>query len=84
MFCYKSAFEALFTGKYEASRALQIGYDLAMHKLRLRRQLRDAYRFPGFVPAIIILGVFGDPQARVVSLKRRQKNSLRNLWSVAW
>jgi hypothetical protein len=44
-----------------------------MLKLRLRRSLRDAYRFPGFVPAQIIHGIFGNPQARVVSLKRRQK-----------
>ena len=44
-----------------------------MAKLRLRRNLREAYRFPGFVPARSIRGVFGNPQARVVSLKRRQK-----------
>jgi hypothetical protein len=44
-----------------------------MSKFRLRRSLRDAYRFPGFVPALIIHGVFGDPQVRVLSLKRRQK-----------
>jgi hypothetical protein len=44
-----------------------------MAKFQLRRRLRDAYRFPGFVPAMIIRGVFGNPQARVLSLKRRQK-----------
>src|ERR1039457_3033087 len=44
-----------------------------MSRLRLRRQLRDAYRFPGFVPLPIIRGTFGDPHARVVSLKRREK-----------
>jgi len=37
------------------------------------RQLRDAYRFPGFVPAATVRGVFGDPLARVVTLRRRQK-----------
>src|ERR1022692_5278846 len=47
---------------------LQIGYDFSMPKFTLRRDLRDAYRFPGFVPARIIRGVFGSPQARVVSL----------------
>src|ERR1019366_2110892 len=44
-----------------------------MSRLRLRRQLRDAYRFPGFVPLPITRGTFGDPHARVVSLKRREK-----------
>jgi len=36
-------------------------------------RLRDAYRFAGFVPAAIVSGVFGDPQVRVVTLRRRQK-----------
>lgn len=44
-----------------------------MPKLRRQRQLRDAYRFPGFVPKQIIHGVFGDAQTRVVQLHRRQK-----------
>ena len=61
------------TGQMQVSMRPQIGYDFLMPKFRLRRDLRDAYRFPGFVPARIIRGVFGDPQARVVSLKRRQK-----------
>jgi len=38
-----------------------------------KRELRDAYRFPGFVPRHLIRGIFGDPQARVVSLTRRAK-----------
>lgn len=37
-----------------------------------RRELRDAYRFPGFVPNPTVVGVFGDPRARV-SLTRRAK-----------
>jgi hypothetical protein len=37
------------------------------------RELRDAYRFPGFIPRRTIRGVFGDPQARIVSLTRRAK-----------
>jgi len=37
------------------------------------RQLRDAYRFAGFVPAATVRGVFGDPLVRVVTLRRRQK-----------
>ena len=44
-----------------------------MSKSRLRRKLQDTYRFPGFVPAMIIHGIYGNPQARVVSLTRRQK-----------
>jgi hypothetical protein len=37
------------------------------------RQLRDAYRFPGFVAQAAVRGVFGDPKAVVVKLTRRQK-----------
>ena len=40
---------------------------------KFKRQLRDAYRFPGFVPAKEVLGMFGDPNVRVVLLLRRQK-----------
>jgi hypothetical protein len=69
----KVTWEALFEGENEVFDVRQIGYDFSMPKLRLRRNLRDAYRFPGFVPAMIIRGVFGNPQARVVSLQRRQK-----------
>jgi hypothetical protein len=39
----------------------------------LERELRDAYRFPGFIPRRTIRGLFGDPQARVVPLTRRAK-----------
>jgi hypothetical protein len=38
-----------------------------------RRRLLDAYRFPSFRPIEDVRGVFGDPQARVVSLVRRSK-----------
>ena len=37
------------------------------------RQLRDAYRFPGFVPQAAVHGVFGDPKAVIVKLTRRRK-----------
>ena len=37
------------------------------------KQLRDLYRFPGFIPSQHIRGVFGDPMAVVVSLKRCRK-----------
>ena len=37
------------------------------------RQLRDAYRFPGFFSASTVYAVFGDPRVRVLTLHRRQK-----------
>jgi hypothetical protein len=38
-----------------------------------RKRLRDAYRFPGFVPLGTVRGVFGDPIAVVLKLSRRRK-----------
>jgi hypothetical protein len=38
-----------------------------------KRQLRDAYRFPGFTPKAEVHGIFGDPWARMVPLRRRRK-----------
>ncbi len=35
--------------------------------------LRDAYRFPGFRPGPTVVGIFGDPKARVIRLDRRGK-----------
>ncbi len=41
------------------------------------RQLRDLYRFPGFVPSQGITGRFGDPMAAVVRLRGvRKKQSV--------
>jgi hypothetical protein len=60
-------------GKTVLFSAWQFGYDFSMAKLRRCRTLRDAYRFPGFVPAMIVHGMFGIPLTRIVSLKRRQK-----------
>ena len=37
------------------------------------RWLKDEYRFPGFVPLLPVKGVFGDPRAVVISLRRRRK-----------
>lgn len=37
------------------------------------RELRDAYRFPGFIPERTVRRVVGDPNARVVALTRRAK-----------
>ena len=38
-----------------------------------KRRLRDEYRFPGFRPRADIQGIFGDPRARIIWLKRVQK-----------
>jgi hypothetical protein len=35
--------------------------------------LQDLYRFPGFVPLPGLRGVFGDPRAVVITLRRRRK-----------
>jgi hypothetical protein len=37
------------------------------------RKLLDEYRYPGFRPMAKIKGVFGDPKARVITLRRSQK-----------
>src|ERR1700746_659778 len=41
-----------------------------------RRRLWDAYCFPGFRPERTVRGIFGDPKARVITLKRRSKKRL--------
>jgi len=38
-----------------------------------KRHVRDAYRFPGFVPKAEVYGLFGEPMLRVVPLRRRRK-----------
>ena len=37
------------------------------------KRLSDAYRFPGFQPLQKVVGIFGDPKARVIRLKRTEK-----------
>ena len=41
-----------------------------MHK---HKRLTDAYRFPGFSTKQEVIGIFGDPKARVIRLKRLEK-----------
>jgi len=41
---------------------------MAKHK-----ELRDIYRVPGFWPGRRVSGIFGDPRALVLRLKRREK-----------
>ena len=38
-----------------------------------QKRLSDAYRFPGFRPDQKVIGIFGDPKARVIRLKRIEK-----------
>lgn len=38
-----------------------------------RRELRDAYRFPGFTPSRLVVEVLGTDHARVLTLSRRGK-----------
>ena len=51
-------------------------YNESMAKKTRQRQLRDAYRFKGFIPGVIVLGIFGDPTARVLPVGRRRKKRL--------
>lgn len=41
--------------------------------MKTGRTLRELFSFPGFVANVTLTGVFGDPKARVVSLRRRKK-----------
>src|SRR4030067_2021131 len=41
--------------------------------VRKKRRLADAYRFPQFNPLQSVIGIFGDPKARVIKLTRRGK-----------
>ena len=36
-------------------------------------RLQDVYKFPGFRPAAEVRGIFGDPRAVVIMLRRRRK-----------
>ena len=44
-----------------------------MSKTRKPRRLADTYTFPGFHPQAYVQGIFGDPQARLITLVRRTK-----------
>lgn len=37
------------------------------------RTLRALFSFPGLAPRHTLIGIMGDPQARIVKLKRRGK-----------
>jgi hypothetical protein len=38
-----------------------------------KRKLLDTYRFPGFRPEQSVIGIFGDPKARIIPLIRKEK-----------
>jgi hypothetical protein len=38
-----------------------------------KRRLWDVYALPGFRPEATLRGVFGDPKARIIKLRRRSK-----------
>jgi hypothetical protein len=44
-----------------------------MSKARKPRRLADTYTFPGFHPLAYVQRIFGDPQARLITLVRRRK-----------
>jgi hypothetical protein len=47
--------------------------------MRKTRRLTDTYRFVGFTPQQMVVGVFGDPKARVIKLNRiEKKHVVRN------
>jgi hypothetical protein len=46
-----------------------------------RRRIWDTYSFAGFRAQPMVRGIFGDPKARIIPLKRRSKNDVRLLWS---
>jgi len=55
--------------------------------MQKKRGLYDAYRVPEFYPSERGKGIFGDPAAQVVVLKRRQKkrhvdNATQFIWHI--
>ena len=55
------------TGLFDGQDSWQDG------RMRTPRRLREAYRVPGFRPAPTVVGIFGDPKARVIRRQRRGK-----------
>ena len=47
--------------------------------MRKTKRLWDAYRFPGFTPEHGVSGIFGDPKALVIKLRRRGKKPFAGL-----
>ena len=67
------AFEMLEIGKSAAVGATD-WHEIQEHRFaNVIRRLWDEYAFPGFRPLPTVRGVFGDPKACVITLKRRSK-----------
>jgi hypothetical protein len=62
----------IFQGSFRLFGPHEIGHNFVMP---LNTRLRDLYAFPGFVPAATIRGVFGDPYAVVIPLRRRTETA---------
>jgi hypothetical protein len=45
--------------------------------------LRELFSFPGFVAAATLRGDFGDPKARIVTLRRRKKRRCAPIAAIA-
>jgi len=41
--------------------------------MRKKKTLYDSYHFTGFTPHRTVIGIFGDPPARVIKFDRRGK-----------
>jgi hypothetical protein len=57
-------------GIYGVAKGVNFWHDLGMKKTR---RLVDEYQYPGFRPLSKINGVYGDPNAVMIRLMRRQK-----------
>ena len=60
----------LFFGADRLPSGSETCHDARMSKTR---RLLDVYRFPGFEPCARVHGIFGDPYAVVIPLRRRRK-----------
>jgi hypothetical protein len=51
--------------------------------MKTGRCLRDLFAFPGFVATATLKGVFGDPKARIVRLRRQKKRQCVPIVAIA-
>ncbi len=69
----RSVFGSAFADVAALYTRLRFRHEWAMGIFRRIRRLWDSYRFPGFRPSTTVVGIFGEPAARVVTLVRRSK-----------
>jgi hypothetical protein len=48
--------------------------------LKKAKTLRELFSFPGFYAQQQLQGVYGDPKARIVELKRKKKSDMLRMW----